>query len=378
MTMEFIAGRALRPTAKRLPEHGRSHNLSLVLQTLYSEGTHSRADLARATGLTRVTVSDLVAELIADSLVVEVGMSEDVRPGKPSTLLDINRTAFQIIGVDLSAFERFRGAVLDLDGNILSVADIPLDSCTGEAAVTKVESLITELLAKTTAPVLGIGIGSPGIVNFEGVVLSAPNLGWERVELQALMLERFGKPVVVANDANVATLAEHSFGAADADMMLVKIGHGVGAGLLLGGHLLLGSRFASGEIGHVVVGTDGGEMCVCGKYGCLETWLAAPRLDPKLAGLPAAERETILAEAGDRLGIAMAAIVGALNISEIILSGPPHLLEGTLESATTKSIRLPTMAEFHDNLTVRMTTLGEDIVIRGAGSMVLSRELGVS
>lgn len=378
MTMEFIAGRALRPTAKRLPEHGRSHNLSLVLQTLYSEGTRSRADIARATGLTRVTVSDLVAELIADSLIVEVGMSEDVRPGKPSTLLDINRGAFQIIGIDLSAFERFRGAVLDLEGNLLAIADIPLDSCTGAEAVAKVESLIAELLQKTTAPLLGIGIGSPGIVDFDGIVLSAPNLGWERVALQSLISERFGKPVVVANDANVATLAEHSFGGAHADMMLIRIGHGVGAGLLLGGHLLLGSRFASGEIGHVVVGTDGGELCVCGKSGCLETWLAAPRLDAKIAGRTDAERQTILAEAGDRLGIVMSAIVGALNISEIILSGPPHLLEGTFESATINSIRLRTMAEFHDNLIVRMTTLGEDIVIRGAGSMVLSRELGVS
>jgi len=94
--------RSLRPSTKVLPEHARGHNRSLVLQTLYRAGQQSRADIARGTGLTRVTVSDLVAELIGEGLVVETGQREDARPGKPATLLDLNRHAFQIIGVDLS------------------------------------------------------------------------------------------------------------------------------------------------------------------------------------------------------------------------------------------------------------------------------------
>ena len=90
-------GKALRPTAKVLPEHARGHNRSLVLQTLYRSGRLSRADVARETGLTRVTVSDLVAELIGEGLIVELGQREDARPGKPATLLDFDRSAFQII-----------------------------------------------------------------------------------------------------------------------------------------------------------------------------------------------------------------------------------------------------------------------------------------
>ena len=85
------------------------------------------------------------------------------------------------------------------------------------------------------------------------------------------------------NDANAAVLAEFGFGGAGLDMMLIKVGHGVGAGLLLNGSPLFGGRFAAGEIGHVVVGTDVGAECVCGKRGCLETWLATPRLDRALA-----------------------------------------------------------------------------------------------
>ena len=377
MTTGFSTGRALRPTTKVLPEHARGHNRSLVLQTLYRAGQQSRADIARETGLTRVTVSDLVAELIVEGLIIETGQREDVRPGKPATLLDLNRDAFQIIGIDLSEYATFRGAVLDLDGQILHRAELPLAGATGADATALVTALADTLVAAATLPVLGMGVGSPGVVDLAGVVLSAPNLGWVDEPLQQAMSARFGVPVVVANDANVAALAEHSFGGADSDMMLIKVGHGVGAGLLLDGTPLFGSRFAAGEIGHVVVGTDGGAECVCGKHGCLETWLAVPRLEKAIAAAPD-ERTSILQQAGQRLGIALAPVVGALNLAEVVLSGPTSLLDGPLAQATIDTLRNRTMAEFHGDLTLRMTTLGEDIVMRGAAVMVLSAQLGVS
>ena len=379
-TNGFPSGRALRPSGKVLPEHARSHNRSLVLQTLYRAGTQSRADIARETGLTRVTVSDLIAELMLEALVVETGQREAARPGKPATMLEINRDAFQIIGIDLSGYETFRGAVLDLDGQILQRAELPLAGATGPDATAKVVALVGELIALATLPVLGVGVGSPGVVDLAGVVLSAPNLGWVGEPLQQDLSERFGLAVLVANDANAAALAEHSFGDADSDMMLVKVGHGVGAGLLLDGTPLFGSRFAAGEIGHVVVGTDGGAECVCGKHGRLETWLAVPRLEAALAASDgsAASADSILREAGQRLGIALAPVVGALNLAEVVLSGPTHLLDGTLATATIETLRARTMAEFHGDLTLRMTTLGEDIVMRGAAVMVLAGLLGVS
>jgi len=379
MTMGFTAGRALRPTTKVLPEHARGHNRSLVLQTLYRAGQQSRADIARETGLTRVTVSDLVAELIGESLVVETGQREDARPGKPATLLDLNRNAFQIIGIDLSDAATFRGAVLDVDGQILHRAELALGGATGADATALVFALAATLVKASTLPILGLGIGSPGVVDLAGVVLSAPNLGWHDEALQASVSAKFSLPVVVANDANAAALAEHSFGDADSDMMLIKVGHGVGAGLLLDGVPLFGSRFAAGEIGHVVVGTDGGLACVCGKTGCLETWLSTPALDRALAAATTeTDRHNILKEAGQRLGIALAPVVGALNLSEVVLSGPSHLLDGSLAEATIETLRNRTMAEFHGDLVLRMTALGDDIVMRGAAVMVLSAQLGVS
>jgi predicted NBD/HSP70 family sugar kinase/biotin operon repressor len=382
-TPAFVPGRAqgfatgrLRPSTKVLPEHARGHNRSLVLQTLYRAGQLSRADIARETGLTRVTISDLVAELMLDGLVIETGQREDARPGKPATLLDLNRAAFQILGIDLSAHETFRGAVLDLDGTILERAELPLDSRTGADATALVVALAAELVARATLPILGLGVGSPGVVDLAGVVLSAPNLGWLSEPLQETLAEQFGIAVLVANDANVAALAEHSFGGADSDMMIVKVGHGVGAGLLLDGTPLFGSRFAAGEIGHVVVGTDGGAQCVCGKRGCLETWLAVPRLRAALA--TSVDPDSVLWGAGERLGIALAPVVGALNLAEIVLSGPTDLLDGALAEATIDTLRARTMAEFHSDLVLRMTALGDDIVLRGAAVMVLAGQLGVS
>ncbi|WP_141881001.1 ROK family transcriptional regulator [Homoserinimonas aerilata] len=378
--MEFMTGRALRPTTKVLPEHARSHNRSLVLQTLYRAGERSRADVARETGLTRVTVSDLVAELMAEGLIIELGQREGSRPGKPATLLDLNRGAYQIVGLDLSAFEIFRGALLDLDGGVIARAEVPLAGSTGADATAKVVALAEGLIAQATAPILGVGVGSPGVVDLAGVVLAAPNLGWRDEPLQATLASRLALPVLVANDANAAVLAEHSFGGADSDMMLVKVGHGVGAGLLLGGSLLRGSRFAAGELGHVVVGTHGGADCVCGKKGCLETWLATPRLDAAISAARASGNSTdpILREAGRHLGIALAPVVGALDLAEVVLSGPAELLDGPLMEATIETFAARTMAEFHSGLIVRMTTLGEDIVVRGAAAMVLSGQLGVS
>jgi predicted NBD/HSP70 family sugar kinase len=368
-----------RPVAKQLPEHARGHNRSLVLQTLYREGGVSRADVARTTGLTRVTVSDLVAELIAESLVIELGTRDEARPGKPATLLDINRSGHRILGLDLSSAYELRGAVLDLDGTIHHRAARTLDGATGDGVTAKVVALVHELVAASPEPVLGIGVGSPGVVDPEGVVLTAPNLGWSGVDLRGELERATALPVLVANDADVAALAEHSFAAAADDLMVVKVGHGVGAGLLIGGAPIAGSRFAAGEIGHVVVGTDGGLPCVCGKVGCLETWLAEPRLQAALAAASTDDaKDAALDEAGRRLGIVLAPVVGALDLAEVVLSGPAPLLDGRVLDAALTTLRSRTMDAFHGERALRMSALGEDIVMRGAAAMVLSGRLGVS
>lgn len=370
------AGRVLRPGAKVLPEHARSHNRSLVLQTLFSGGAMSRADLARETGLTRVTISDLVAALIADGYITEIGMREASGPGKPAMLVDLDRAGHRIIGIDLSGTDALVGAVLTLDGVVVARRELPLPA---DDLTDAVVALARELVADSHAPVLGIGVGTPGVVDDRGVILTAPNLHWAGFDLEGTLSTALGLPVLVANDANAAVLAEYTFGDAGDDVLLVKVGRGVGSGLLSAGRPMRGARFAAGEIGHVTVGTDGGPACVCGKVGCLEAWLSVPALTARLGAAPdAAARDGILRDAGERLGIALAPIVGALDLSEIVLYGPAELLGGTLAEQAVATLRARTLAQFHDGVRLRMSTHDEDIVLRGAAVMVLTDRLGVS
>ncbi len=374
----FAPGRTLRQGAKVLPEHARGHNRSLVLQTLFHQGAMSRADLSRETGLTRVTISDLVAELIADGFVAEMGVREASGPGKPAILVDLDHAGHRIIGLDLSGSDTFIGAVLTLDGGIVARREVAVPAA--DALVDTVVELARALVADSHAPVLGVGVGTPGVVDDRGVILTAPNFGWAGFDLEGALRGALGVPVLVANDANAAVLAEYTFGGAPDDVLLVKVGRGVGSGLLLAGQPMRGSRFAAGEIGHVTVGTDGGPQCACGKVGCLEAWLSVPSLTSRLsAAADPAAHDGILRDAGERLGIALAPVVGALDVSEIVLSGPPELLGGSLAEQTVETLRARTLAPSVDEgVRVRMTEQGQDIVLRGAAVMVLSGQLGVS
>ncbi|PRB07639.1 ROK family transcriptional regulator [Microbacterium sp. MYb64] len=371
----FGSARKLRTSTKVLPEHARGHNRALVLQTLYHSGAMSRADLSRETGLTRVTISDLVGEFIHDGIVVEKGIRETTGPGKPPILIDIDRDGHRIVGLDLSGPGVFEGALISLDGVVLERREVPRPNG-GTAAYEAVRSLAEELVGLSTAPVLGIGVGAPGIVRPDGMVLNSPNLDWVDFPLERLLSAALDLPVLVRNDANAAVLAEYTFGQARPDMLLIKIGRGVGAGLISDSQPLVGSRFAAGEIGHVVVGTDGGPRCACGKDGCLEAWLSASRLRARIAEDPTSE-EQVLREAGTRLGVAIAPIVAALDLSEIVLSGPADLLAGTLIDAATRTLTERTLEGVFDDVAIRLTAQ-DDIVLRGAAVMVLSGQLGVS
>jgi predicted NBD/HSP70 family sugar kinase len=370
--------RALRVTSKALPEHNRFHNRSLVLQTLFHTGSMSRADLARESGLTRVTVSDLVNELSAEGIVEDLGTRDGARVGKPATLVGIRPDAFHIISLDLSSDERFVGVVVNLRGEVLHRAETHVEGKTGEDAVGLVIDLYKRLSEQATVRILGVGVGTPGIVDDHGVIQEAPNLGWYGLDLRGRLAAEHGGPVYVGNDANAAALGVHTFHeASDRSLMVVTIEHGVGAGLIIGGALVVGDQFAAGEIGHLIVDEDG-ELCACGRRGCLELSLAAPQLRQRLAQAGADQRDSILGDAGRSLGVALAPIISALNLNDVVLCGPAELLDGPLLDAARDTIHRRTLSAVSNGLDMRLVKGGEDLRLLGAAVLVLSAELGVS
>jgi predicted NBD/HSP70 family sugar kinase len=358
------------------PEDARRANRSLLLGSLHRDGPMSRADLAKLTGLTRATVSAVVRDLIDDAVVEELGLSTAGGVGKPATLVGIDADGRHILCLDLSEPARFIGAIVNLTGKVVVRRTYERKGKTGRAAVTLVRKICRELVADADRPLLGIGIASPGIVDGDGVIVTTAHLGWTALPLAADLSREFDLPVAVVNDANAAALAELTFGDEPAvNLICVRVDEGVGAGLVLDGRLFAGSSYAAGEIGHVVVNPDGA-LCACGKRGCLETEVSEPLLNRRLEA-DGSDGTAILTRAGEHLGVALATVLSALDVADVVLSGSGPATTESFRSAAVAAISARTMPVLSDRLVVRASTFGFDDVLVGAAARILDHELGI-
>jgi N-acetylglucosamine repressor len=397
----------MRLPAKATHAQTRQHNHRLVLRTVYDFGPISRADVARSTGLTRTTVSDVVGDLLGDGMVEEVGRGPS-SGGKAPILLSIVGDARHVIGLDLGEVT-FAGALVNLRGEIRRVVELPVDGRNGDDALAIVFRLVDELIAEAASPPLGIGVGTPGLVDTRtGTIRWAVNLDWQDLPLGGLLTERYGLPVNVANDSQAAALAEYTFGADSRRMpnlITIKVGRGIGAGLVLNGSLFQGDGFGAGEIGHVAV-VDDGAACRCGRFGCLETVASSPAIAARAGalavelGTPLATRSgagelalddvirafdagdpaarTAALEAARYLGQAIAALIGALNIGRIVLDGPVTAFGDDWLATIADEARRRSLGLLSRDTEIAFGRLTPNVVVLGASALLITRELGLS
>ncbi len=378
MNGESLSATGLRVSSKAAREDTRVTNRRLVLQHLFDGSEHSRADLARSTGLTAATVGAIVGELEARGLILEVGTRrQGSQVGKPPKMLSVRPESRNVISVDLSDPTTFRAAVVDLGGSVVASVNVENPGSANSETLSLVDKVIELAIAKATAPILGIGIGTPGVVTASGSVVEASNFGWHDVGLGIHVEDLTGHPTYVSNDANAAAIAEYSRGGHHCrNLAVVKIGSGVGAGFVLNGQPYGGEHASAGEIGHLVVADDG-PRCRCGHRGCLETFVAVPSLENALAESGASAAEVRI-DAAERLGVALAAIVAILDLDLIVIAGPRRLLGDDFCANASKSLRSRCLESVAESVTVRFTSLDDDVVLLGAASLVLSQELGVA
>jgi predicted NBD/HSP70 family sugar kinase len=370
----------------------REHNQRLVLATIYDDGPISRAEVARRTGLTRTTVSAVVESLLADGLAREVGRGPSTG-GKAPILVQVPDDARLLVGVDLGD-SVFRGGTVNLRGETLHRIEVSSDDADGDAALDRAFDLIDRLLAVQDGRVLGIGIGAPGIIDTRvGTVLQAVKRDWRRLPLGEIVRARYHLPVYVANDSQVAALAEHVFGSVrSTNLIAIKAGLGIGAGLVLNGELFQGDGFGAGEIGHTVVEPDG-ELCRCGSRGCLETVASSRAVLARLEGLrggPVSMDQAVEAfsqgdldvrrvvlEAGARLGTVVAGLVGALDVQRIVLAGTMAAFGMPWLEAVQAAMRRGALPALVQETRLELGGI-DDIVVLGASALLMTRELGLN
>jgi predicted NBD/HSP70 family sugar kinase len=379
---------------KATHQQTRVHNERLVVRTLYDLGPISRADVSRLTGLTRTTVSDVVATLLDDGVVREIGRGASTG-GKAPILLEVDEDARLVVGLDLGE-EQFAGSLVNLRGDIRRTVELAVAGRDGDDAVRLVFELLDDLLDGVTAPLLGIGIGTPGLVDSQtGTIRRAVNLDWRDLPLGAIVGERYGVPVNVANDSQAAALAEYTYAGGDRvpNLIAIRVGRGVGAGLILRGALFQGDGSGAGEIGHVVVADDG-EVCRCGRTGCLETvagMRAIERDATAAAGRPIELAElrrsldagepwavSIVDEAAAALGRAIAGLTGALDIQRVVLLGPVTDLGERWLATVRREAAARALAPLADEVQIAIGAPTTNVVVRGASALLVARELGLS
>jgi predicted NBD/HSP70 family sugar kinase/biotin operon repressor len=372
----------------------RESNRLRVIQALQILGVTSRADVARRTGLSRSTVSTIVAALQAEGVVVD--RDADGRAaaggGRPPAPISLFPAAGLALGVDFGK-RHLAVALADLSHELLAEEwrEMPddYDATTGMGRAAELVELVLGATGADGERVLGVGMGLPGPVHRSGVVGSSAILpGWAGTQAAERMSDLIGLPVWLRNDADLGALAEATWGAGRGASAVVylKLATGIGAGIVIDGRLFGGAGGTAGEIGHTSL-DETGDICRCGSRGCLETYASGAAIAGLLSrslgetlgpddvmqravdGDPGCRRA--LADAGRHIGAAVADLCNLINPERIIVGGSMAVAGDVLLDPLREAVGLRAIPSAAEDVEIVLGDLGERAELLGAVALVL-------
>lgn len=370
----------------------KKNNKALVLQLIIEKEPISRADIAQVSGLNKTTVSTLVTELLEEDLIFESGPGVS-SGGRRPVILHFNKDAGYAIGVDIGV-NYVLSVLTDLKGNILIEKNQTVTRTSYATIMSVVQGMIQSLIAempKSRYGIVGIGVGVPGIVNNEGAILLAPNLGWSNIQFKEDLEKLYNVPVIIENEANAGAVGEQQFGAGqDQDNILyISAGIGIGVGIIVNKELYKGKNGFSGEMGHMIIDMNG-KRCNCGSRGCWEAYASEQALlemaDSRVESL---DELIQLAKNGDKkakelfetignyLGFGINNIINTFNPEQVIIGNRLALAKEWIEAPIRNTVEKHTLSFHQNNLLLNFSKLEKYSTSLGVSAFVVDNFIKV-
>ncbi|WP_251033670.1 ROK family transcriptional regulator [Bacillus sp. ISL-75] len=362
----------------------KKNNKALVLQMIIEKDPISRADIAQITGLNKGTVSALVNELLKEELIYESGTGES-SGGRRPVILHFNKAAGYAIGIDIGV-NYVLCVMTDLKGTILLEKHESVNRTPYPTIMSKIQNMIGSILDEipnSRYGIVGIGVAVPGIVNKNGTVLLAPNLGWTNIGLKKDLEDLYHVPVIIENEANAGAIGEQQFGAGQdyQNIIYISAGIGIGVGIILNKELYQGKNGFSGEMGHIIIDING-KPCSCGSRGCWEAYASENALlemadfDSLESLIKLAEGRNEIAkshfeEIGQYLGYGINNIINTFNPDQVIIGNRLALAKEWIESPIRTTIEKHTLALHQNGLQLDFSRLGKYSSALGVSAFVV-------